>query len=175
MGLRLPADPFLAELYNRTLFPFGICRRKASIQTLYRRRVTAVKIAAGAIEANHISTETFEAITANIDWASIDWAEIENLSTIIAEIAKAQITTANIKEANTISEYNGLLKTELMTRKRRSQPTEYREQKQNISLLLIDNLTSAMADVVHAQIEVGDFSFADIKNLLSPNAMIIYG
>ena len=133
--------------------------------------VTAVKIAAGAIEANHISTETFEAITANIDWASIDWAEIENLSTIIAEIAKAQITTANIKEANIDWASIGNLAV-VVADIAKAQITTANIEQANISWASIDNLTSAMADVVHAQIEVGDFSFADIKNLLS-NAMII--
>lgn len=133
--------------------------------------VTAVKIAAGAIEATHISVEAIDAVLANIDTAviekaEIDWAEIASLAAEIANIAKAQITEANINQAN-INWAN-------ITNLSATVAGIAQAQIDNavITSAQIDDLNAVVAEIIHAQVATGDFSLAEIKNLLA-NAFIL--
>ena len=133
--------------------------------------MTAVKIAAGAIEANHISVEAIDAVLANIDTAviekaEIDWAEIASLAAEIANIAKAQITEANIDEAN-INWANIANLTAAV-----AQIAEAEIANATIGTAQIDDLNAVVAEIIHAQVATGDFSLAEIKNLLA-NALIL--
>jgi phage-related protein len=133
--------------------------------------VTAVKIAAGAIEANHISVEAIDAVLANIDTAviekaEIDWAEIVSLAAEIANIAKAQITEANIDEAN-INWANIANLTAAVADIAKAVIDEA-----VITSAQIDDLNAVVAEIIHAQVATGDFSLAEIENLLA-NAFIL--
>ena len=128
--------------------------------------VTAVKIAAGAIEAIHISVEAIDAVLANIDTAviekaEIDWAEIASLSAEIANIAKAQITEANINQAN-INWANIANLTATV-----SNIANAIIEDATISSAQIDDLNAVVAEIIHAQVATGDFSLAEIENLLA--------
>ena len=128
--------------------------------------VTAVKIAAGAIEATHISVEAIDAVLANIDTAviekaEIDWAEIASLSAEIANIAKAQITEANINQAN-INWANIANLTATV-----SNIANAIIEDATISSAQIDDLNAVVAEIIHAQVATGDFSLAEIENLLA--------
>lgn len=128
--------------------------------------VTAVKIAAGAIEATHISVEAIDAVLANIDAAviekaEIDWAEIASLSAEIANIAKAQITEANINQAN-INWANIANLTATV-----SNIANAIIEDATISSAQIDDLNAVVAEIIHAQVATGDFSLAEIENLLA--------
>lgn len=133
--------------------------------------VTAVKIAAGAIEANHISVEAIDAVLANIDTAviekaEIDWAEIASLAAEIANIAKAQITEANINQAN-INWANIANLSSAVADIAKAVIDEA-----VITSAQIDDLNAVVAEIIHAQVATGDFSLAEIKNLLA-NALIL--
>ena len=128
--------------------------------------VTAVKIAAGAIEANHISVEAIDAVLANIDTAviekaEIDWAEIASLAAEIANIAKAQITEANINQANinwaNIANLSATV----------ADIAQAVIEDAVITSAQIDDLNAVVAEIIHAQVATGDFSLAEIENLLA--------
>ena len=138
--------------------------------------VTALKIAAeaigaghisaNAIEAKHISAEAINAVLANIDTAvinraEIDWAKITNLSTQIAEIAKAQITQANIEDADIkwadIAHLTAAV----------ADIAEVMIAEASITSAQIDDLDATVASILHAQVATGNFKFAEVENLLS--------
>lgn len=128
--------------------------------------VTAVKIAAGAIEATHISVEAIDAVLANIDTAviekaEIDWAEIASLAAEIANIAKAQITEANIDQAN-INWANIANLSSAVADIAKAVIDEA-----VITSAQIDDLNAVVAEIIHAQVATGDFSLAEIENLLA--------
>ena len=87
---------------------------------------------------------TAQITTANIVNANIDWAQIEQLAADIAEISKAQITTANINEAN-------------------------------IDWAAITTLSAAVASMVKADIGTADIDWAHIKDLATDTAIITQG
>lgn len=127
---------------------------EALIDVLNVNALTAVtakikELAAGSITADELYTSiamiaTAQLTTANIVNANIDWAQIENLATQIATISKAQITTANINEAQ-------------------------------IDWAAITTLTAAVASMVKADIETADIDWAHIKDLATDTAIITQG
>ena len=127
---------------------------EALIDVLNVNALTAVtakikELAAGSITADELYTSiamiaTAQLTTANIVNAQIDWAQIENLATQIATISKAQITTANINEAQ-------------------------------IDWAAITTLSAAVASIVKANIETADFDWAHIKDLATDTAIITQG
>ena len=127
---------------------------EALIDVLNVNALTAVtakikELAAGSITADELYTSiamiaTAQLTTANIVNANIDWAQIENLATQIATISKAQITTANINEAQ-------------------------------IDWAAITTLTAAIASMVKADIETADIDWAHIKDLATDTAIITQG
>ena len=127
---------------------------EALIDVLNVNALTAVTakikvLAAGSITADELYTSiamiaTAQLTTANIVNANIDWAQIENLATQIATISKAQITTANIDEAQ-------------------------------IDWVAITTLTAAVASMVKADIETADIDWAHIKDLATDTAIITQG
>lgn len=87
---------------------------------------------------------TAQITTANIVNANIDWAQIERLAADIAEISKAQITTANINSAN-------------------------------IDWAAITTLSAAVASMVKADIGTADIDWAHIKDLATDTTIITQG
>lgn len=127
---------------------------EALIQTLNANAITAVsakiqELAAGSITTDELYTSiamiaTAQLTTANIINADIQWADIEALSADIARISKAQITSANIDEAN-------------------------------IDWAAITTLSSAVASMVKADIETADIDWSHIKDLATDTAIITQG
>lgn len=107
------------------------------------------ELAAGSITADELYTSiamiaTAQLTTANIVNANINWAQIENLAAEIASISKAQITTATINEAN-------------------------------IDWAAIITLSAAVASMVKADIGTADIDWAHIKDLATDTAIITQG
>ncbi len=127
---------------------------EALIDVLNVNALTAVtakikELAAGSITTDELYTSiamiaTAQMTTANIVNANIDWAQIENLSAEIATISKAQITTANINEAS-------------------------------INWAAITTLSAAVASIVKADISTADIDWAHIKDLATDTAIITQG
>ena len=127
---------------------------EALIDVLNVNALTAVtakikELAAGSITADELYTSiamiaTAQLTTANIVNAQIDWAQIENLAAEIASISKAQITTATINEAN-------------------------------IDWAAITTLSAAVASMVKADIGTADIDWAHIKDLATDTAIITQG
>lgn len=127
---------------------------EALIETLNVNALNAVtakiqELAAGSITTDELYTSiamiaTAQLTTANIINANIEWAQIESLAADIATISKAQITTANIDEAN-------------------------------IDWAAITTLSAAVASMVKADIETADIDWSHIKDLATDTAIITQG
>lgn len=127
---------------------------EALIDVLNVNALTAVtakieELAAGSITTDELYTSiamiaTAQLTTANIVNAQIQWADIEALAANIAWISKAQINTANISEAN-------------------------------IDWAAITTLSAAVASMVNASIGTADIDWAHIKDLATDTAIITQG
>ena len=127
---------------------------EALIDTLNVNALTAVtarikELAAGSITSDELYASVAaialaQLTTANIVEANIRWAEIENLAAEVALISKAQINTATIEEAD-------------------------------INWAAITGLTAAVATVVSASIGTADIDWAHIKDLATDTAIITQG
>lgn len=127
---------------------------EALIATLNVEALQAVsakiqELAAGSITADELYSAIAEIARAQITQANIldadiHWAEIDALSAHIAQISKAQINTANIHEAD-------------------------------IEWAAIGSLAAAIADVVNANIQSADIGWAQIKDLVTDTAIITQG
>ncbi len=127
---------------------------EALIDTLNANAITAVTAKIQQLVAGSISTEDLYAsiaaiamaqiTTANIINADIQWANIAELSARIAEISTAQINTANILSAN-------------------------------INWAAITTLSAATAEIVNAQLGTADIDWAHIKDLATDTAIITQG
>ena len=127
---------------------------EALIETLNVNALNAVtakiqELAAGSITTDELYTSiamiaTAQLTTANIINANIEWAQIESLAADIATISKAQITSANIDEAN-------------------------------IDWAAITTLSAAVASMVKADIETADIDWSHIKDLATDTAIITQG
>lgn len=127
---------------------------EALIETLNVNALNAVtakiqELAAGSITTDELYTSiamiaTAQLTTANIINANIEWAQIESLAADIATISKAQITSANIDEAN-------------------------------IDWAAITTLSAAVASMVKADIEIADIDWSHIKDLATDTAIITQG
>ena len=127
---------------------------EALIDVLNVNALTAVtakiqELAAGSITTDELYTSiamivTAQLTTANIFDANIEWAQIQTLAADIAQISKAQITTANINEAQ-------------------------------IDWAAITTLSAAVASLVKADIGSADIDWAHIKDLATDTAIITAG
>ena len=127
---------------------------EALIETLNVNALTAVtakiqELAAGSITTDELYTSiamiaTAQLTTANIINANIEWAQIQSLAADIATISKAQITSANIDEAN-------------------------------IDWAAITTLSAAVASMVKADIGTADIDWSHIKDLTTDTAIITQG
>ena len=127
---------------------------EALIETLNVNALNAVtakiqELAAGSITTDELYTSiamiaTAQMTTANIINANIEWAQIESLAADIATISKAQITSVNIDEAN-------------------------------IDWAAITTLSAAVASMVKADIETADIDWSHIKDLATDTAIITQG
>ena len=126
----------------------------ALIETLNANAITAVSAKIQELAAGQITTDELYAsiamisvaqlTTANILNANIEWAQIESLAAEIATISKAQITAANIDEAN-------------------------------INWAAITTLTASVASIVKAEMGTADIDWAHIKDLATDTAIITQG
>lgn len=127
---------------------------QALIETLNANAITAVSAKIQELAAGQITTDelyasiaiisTAQLTTANIINANIEWAQIESLAADIANISKAQITSANIDEAN-------------------------------IDWAAITTLSAAVASMVKADIGTADIDWSHIKDLATDTAIITQG
>ena len=144
-------------------------------------QITAVHIAADQIKARHVSAEDITAIAAKINWAQIDtltariadiaianintaniisaninWAQIEKLNAHVADIVLANINTANIETAN-INWAN-------ITSLRAAAAGIVDASIQNLSVddASIAHLRAKVADIVNASISTAEIAWADI-------------
>jgi len=127
---------------------------QALIETLNANAIAAVSAKIQELAAGQITTDelyasiamisTAQLTTANIIDANIDWAQIESLAAGIAAISKAQITSANIDEAN-------------------------------IDWAAITTLSAAVASMVKADIGTADIDWSHIKDLATDTAIITQG
>ena len=127
---------------------------EALIDVLNANALSAVtakikELAAGSITADELYASIAaiayaQLTTANIVQANIRWADIENLTAEVARISKAQINTATIEEAD-------------------------------IQWAAITSLTAATAEIVRASIGTADIDWAHIKDLATDTAIITQG
>ena len=127
---------------------------EALIDVLNVNALTAVtakiqELVAGSITTDELYTSiaaiaSAQITTANILNANIEWANIDALAAATAQIAKAQITTATIQEAS-------------------------------IDWAAITTLTAAFSAIVNASIGSADIDWAHIKDLATDTAIITQG
>ncbi len=108
------------------------------------QELVAGDITTDELYASIAAIATAQITTANIINANIDWAQIDSLAAKVAEIGKAQINTANINEAN-------------------------------IEWAAITSLTAAAAEIAKAEIGEADIDWAHIKDLATDTAIITEG
>lgn len=141
-----------AHIQEASIFRAHIA--EALIDVLNVNALTAVtakvkELVAGSITSDElyasIAAIAFAQLTtANIVQANIQWADIENLAAEVARIGKAQINTASIQEAD-------------------------------IQWAAITGLTAATAQIVKATIGTADIDWAHIKDLTTDTAIITQG
>ena len=138
----------------------------AAVEQLSANSITALKAYIHELVAGSITTDELYAdlaaiavaqiTTANIKNANIDWAQIGTLAADIATIAKAHLGDADIDWAQI----------ENLT----AQVAAIAEAKiagATIGTAQIDDLNAVVAEIIHAQVATGDFSLAEIENLLA--------
>lgn len=140
-------------------------------KTIKGSTITADKIGAGEITADKLDADTVDArvaelAKAEIESADIDWASITNLVSAMAQIAVANITTANINKAE-IDWANVMGLTAEM-----AVVAEEIVEKSTITTAQIQDLQARVAEIVHLTVSTGEFTLADIQNLLA-NALIL--
>ena len=146
----------------------------AAVEQLSANSITALKAYIAEIVAGSVTTDELYAgiasialaqlTTANIENANIDWASIGTLSADIAAIAKAHLTDADIDWADIAS----------LT----AQVAAIAEAKiagASITSAQIDDLDATVASILHAQVATGKFDFAEVENLLANVFSLLQG
>ena len=146
----------------------------AAVEQLSANSITALKAYIAEIVAGSVTTDELYAgiasialaqlTTANIENANIDWASIGTLSADIAAIAKAHLEDADIEWADIAS----------LT----AQVAAIAEAKiagASITSAQIDDLDAAVASILHAQVATGKFDFAEVENLLANVFSLLQG
>ena len=137
----------------------------AAVEQLSANSITALKAYITEIVAGSVTTDELYAgiaaialaqiTTANIENANIDWAQIGTLSADIAAIAKAHLTDADIDWAN-IANLTAAV----------AEIAEAKIAGATIGSAQIDDLEAVVAEIIHAQVATGEFDFAEVENFL---------
>lgn len=143
----------------------------ATIEKLTADSLTAIEAHIHELVAGSVTTDQLyadlaaiavaEITTANLQNANIDWAQIQNLTAEIARITAAEIETATITAAQ-IQDLNAAV----------ASIADARIQNATITTAQIQNLDAKVAEIVFLTAGTGEFDLATIKNLLS-NALIL--
>ena len=143
----------------------------AAIEQLSANSITALKAYITEIVAGSVTTDELYAgiaaiskaqlTTANIEEANIDWAQIADLQAgnIAALAAYINDLTAESIETNALyAAYAHMFSLAA----------------DNIAAgsVSADSLAAVMADIIHAEVDVGEFALAEVKNLLA-NALVL--
>lgn len=152
---------------------------QAAIEQLAADSIVAIRADIHEIVAGSVTTDQLYAdlarlavaqiTTANIKEANIDWAQIAELTAQIASISKAQITTANINEAN----INWAQITSLSAAIADIATAKIGEAK--IKSAQITDLEAEVARIAAAKIAVADIDWAHIKDLVAGTAIFTAG
>lgn len=152
---------------------------QAAIEQLAADSIVAIRADIHEIVAGSVTTDQLYAdlarlavaqiTTANIKEANIDWAQIAELTAQIANISKAQITTANIKEAN----INWAQITSLSAAIADIATAKIGEAE--IKSAQITDLEAEVARIAAAKIAVADIDWAHIKDLVAGTAIFTAG
>ncbi len=144
---------------------------EALIDVLNVNALNAVTARIQELVAEHITTDelyasiamiaTAQITAANIENANIKWAEIESLQAEIADIAKAQLTTANIENANIDWAQIANLSAEMATIAK-AQLTTANIITANINWADIESLAANIAEIAKAQITAANIDQAHI-------------
>ena len=146
----------------------------AAVEQLSANSITALKAYIAEIVAGSVTTDELYAgiasialaqlTTANIENANIDWASIGTLSADIAAIAKAHLEDADIEWADIAS----------LT----AQVAAIAEAKiagASITSAQIQDLSATVANIIHAQVSTGEFALAEVENLLANVFSLLQG
>ena len=138
----------------------------AAVEQLSANSITALKAYIAEIVAGSVTTDELYAgiasialaqiTTANIENANIDWAQIGTLSADIATIAKAHLTDADINWAQ-IANLTAAV----------AEIAEAKITGATIGSAQIDDLAAVVAQLIHAEVGTGEFDLAEIENLLA--------
>lgn len=152
---------------------------QAAIEQLAADSIVAIRADIHEIVAGSVTTDQLYAdlarlavaqiTTANIKEANIDWAQIAELTAQIANISKAQITTANINEAN----INWAQITSLSAAIADIATAKIGEAE--IKSAQITDLEAEVARIAAAKIAVADIDWAHIKDLVAGTAIFTAG
>lgn len=152
---------------------------QAAIEQLAADSIVAIRADIHEIVAGSVTTDQLYAdlarlavaqiTTANIKEANIDWAQIAELTAQIANISKAQITTANINAAN----INWAQITSLSAAIADIATAKIGEAK--IKSAQITDLEAEVARIAAAKIAVADIDWAHIKDLVAGTAIFTAG
>lgn len=152
---------------------------QAAIEQLAADSIVAIRADIHEIVAGSVTTDQLYAdlarlavaqiTTANIKEANIDWAEITELTAQIANISKAQITTANINAAN----INWAQITSLSAAIADIATAKIGEAE--IKSAQITDLEAEVARIAAAKIAVADIDWAHIKDLVAGTAIFTAG
>ena len=166
-----------AALKNATIGYAKIAQ--AAIEQLAADSIVAIRADIHEIVAGSVTTDQLYAdlarlavaqiTTANIKEANIDWAEIAELTAQIANISKAQITTANINAAN----INWAQITSLSAAIAEIATAKIGEAE--IKSAQITDLEAEVARIAAAKIAVADIDWAHIKDLVAGTAIFTAG
>ena len=137
----------------------------AAVEQLSANSITALKAYIAEIVAGSVTTDELYAgiasialaqlTTANIENANIDWASIGTLSADIAAIAKAHLEDADIEWAD-IANLTAVV----------ADIAEAKIAGASITSAQIDDLNATVASILHAQVATGEFDFAEVENFL---------
>ena len=166
-----------AALKNATIGYAKIAQ--AAIEQLAADSIVAIRADIHEIVAGSVTTDQLYAdlarlavaqiTTANIKEANIDWAQIAELTAQIANISKAQITTANINAAN----INWAQITSLSAAIADIATAKIGEAE--IKSAQITDLEAEVARIAAAKIAVADIDWAHIKDLVAGTAIFTAG
>ena len=152
---------------------------QAAIEQLSANAITAIRANIHEIVAGNITTDQLYAdlavlaaaqiTAANIQNANIDWASIATLNAQIASIAKAQINTANIGSAQIEWAQIDTLNALI------AQIAQAKVDDLEVRAADIKDLSAVVAQIFNANIGSADIGFAQIKDLVAGTAIITQG
>ena len=143
----------------------------AAIDELSANAITALKAYIAEIVAGSVTTDELYAgiaaiavaqiTTANIEQANIDWAQITGLQAGNIEALTAYIEALTAQSITTDELYAAYAHMFSLAA-------------DNIAAgsVSADSLAAVMADIIHAEVDVGEFGLAEVQNLLA-NALVL--